>query len=95
MAKHQALEHEEQEPEFIFKLVSYHRSSLNRQVREAVRIRRWGEGVVLNSKSEFNRCKLGRLTLEEEEKSIISTAKKMENTKESGEEGRPECPTTV
>ena len=47
-----------------------HRTALNRQVREAVRIRRRGgaEGGVLNSKSEFNRSHIPRLMLEVEEK---------------------------
>ena len=40
---------------------------------------KWGEDVVLNSKSEFNRCILGRLTLGEEEKSIISSIKEGKN----------------
>ena len=36
---------------------------LTRQIHEAVRLQRWGESVALNSKCEFNRCKIGRLTL--------------------------------
>ena len=55
------------------RLVKSFKSSLTRQVSEAVRMKRWGEEVVLNSKSEFNRCILGRLTIGEEEKSIISS----------------------
>ena len=43
-------------------------SALARQVGEAVRIAEWGEEVVLNSKSEFNRCQLGRLTTGDEKK---------------------------
>ena len=68
IAKHQAMEHVEEEPEFIFKIVSYHRSSLNRQVREAVRIRRrGGAGQILNSKAEYNRCHIPRLVVEKED----------------------------
>ena len=37
-------------------------------VHEAVRIQRWGEDVVLNSKGEYNRCKIGRLTLGDDHK---------------------------
>ena len=65
--KHHILHHQgEGEPDFHMRVVGVYRSALTRQVAEAVRIRRWGEGVVLNSKSEFNRCQLGRLTLEED-----------------------------
>ena len=41
---------------------------MERQVSEAVRIgRRGGAGAVLNSKSEYNRCYIPRLRLEEDE----------------------------
>ena len=41
------------EPRFVVKPVKYFRSALKRQVAEAVRIRRRGEGSVLNSKAEY------------------------------------------
>ena len=67
MARHQAMVHEGEDPEFIFKVVSHHRTALNRQVREAIRIgRRGGAGRILNSKSEFNRCHIPHLVVEEE-----------------------------
>ena len=68
--KHQVLEHNGEQGNFMFKIVSMHRTALNRQVKEAVRIRRRGgaEGGVLNSKSEFNRSHIPRLVLEVEEK---------------------------
>ena len=54
--KHQLLTHQGEEPEFIVRAVSFHKTALDRQVSEAVRIkRRGGEGRVLNSKAEFNR----------------------------------------
>ena len=69
MVKHQSLVHPGEPPAFHFKLVSSHRSALSRQVREAVRIRRrGGAGQILNSKSEFNRCHIPRLVVEEEDK---------------------------
>ena len=46
------------------KVVGFHQSALSRQVGEAVRISRRGGEAVLNSKSEFSRCKISRLTLE-------------------------------
>ena len=45
---------------------SFSLTILTRQLAEAVRIQRWGERVVLNSKSEYKRCKIGRLTIGEE-----------------------------
>ena len=62
--------------------VKYYNSALARQVGEAVRIAEWGEEVVLNSKSEFNRCQLGRLTLGEEQKvpsSVVEEEKRKED----------------
>ena len=48
--------------------VSFHRSALSRQAAEAVRIRRrGGEGSILNSKGEFNRCFIPRLMIMEED----------------------------
>ena len=52
----------------MFKVVSSHRTALNRQIREAVRIRRRGGAAsILNSKSEFNRCQIPRLVVEIED----------------------------
>ena len=68
MAKHQLLEHRGEPPQFQFKVVSYHRSALSRQVKEAVRIKqRGGESNILNSRSEYNRCHITRLVVEEED----------------------------
>ena len=53
------------QPVFHLRPVSYHRTALDRQVAEAVRIRRRGEGCVLNSKMEYNRCSIARLSLPE------------------------------
>ena len=49
------------EPDFVMKVIKYHRSALSRQIGEAIRIQR--RGLVLNSKAEFNRCKITRLSL--------------------------------
>ena len=46
----------------VFKVVKYHKTALSRQVGEAIRLRRRGEHV-LNSKGEYNRCQIQRLTL--------------------------------
>ena len=42
MLKHQAMEHAGEPPQFVFKIVGQHKAALNRQIREAVRIRRRG-----------------------------------------------------
>ena len=59
------------EPNFVLKVVGYHRTALSRQVGEAVRIAK--KGPILNSKAEFNRCKITRLTLGEEEEETTET----------------------
>ena len=43
------------------RVVEFYKSALSRQVGEAIRIRR--RGLTLNSKGEFNRCSIPRLTL--------------------------------
>ena len=54
--------------EFVMRMVSRAKTALERQTKEAVRIRRrGGEGAILNSKAEFNRCYIPQLKLEEEE----------------------------
>ena len=66
--KHQLLHHQGADPEFIVRVVDYKKTALTRQLGEAVRIRRrGGEGAVLNSKGEFNRCRIPRLVVEETE----------------------------
>ena len=66
MVKHMTQYHEGREPQFIMRVVEYHRSALSRQTGEAVRImRRGGAGSVLNSRAEFNRCYIPRLRVEE------------------------------
>ena len=76
------------EPSFHLRAVGYYNTALSRQVAEAVRIAEWGEEVVLNSKSEFNRCQLGRLTLEKEQKPVDPVAIEEECEVECLEEQR-------
>ena len=50
------------------RMVTQSKTALERQVGEAIRIRRrGGAGAVLNSKSEFNSCHIPRLRVEDEE----------------------------
>ena len=55
MLKHQILVHDgEDPPDFVMRIIKSSRTALERQVGEAVRIRRrGGEGAILNSKSEY------------------------------------------
>jgi hypothetical protein len=50
------------------KVVKYYRNALSKQVGEAIRIQR--RGLTLNSKGEYNRCHITRLTLGDEELDI-------------------------
>ena len=77
MVKHQALVNVGEPPRFLFKVVSSHRTALNRQIREAVRIRRrGGAGNILNSRAEYNRCHIPRLVVEEDD---VESREKTEN----------------
>ena len=68
MYKHWLLHHPgEEEPKFIMKIVQFHRTALSRQVGEAVRIAKRGRDTpLLNSRGEYNRCSIVRLSLEQE-----------------------------
>ena len=79
MNKHQIMEHNGEQPEFIFKLISSHKTALSRQIKEAVRIRRrGGASQILNSRSEFNRCHIPRLVVEEEDEDSREQRLKLE-----------------
>ena len=47
------------------KVLNFYRTALSRQVGEAVRIHK--RGLVLNSKSEYSRCSISRLSLDQQE----------------------------
>ena len=64
-------------------------SALTRQVGEAVRIaKRGGEGQILNSKAKFDRCKIPRLVVEEQEEKEMEKQMEQElaSTKKNIEE---------
>ena len=64
MWKHRVLHHQGEETPFTLKAVGFFKTALSRQTAEAVRIRRrGGEGAILNSKAEYNRCFIPRLTV--------------------------------
>ena len=85
MLEHQSVAHrgEQASPEFHFRVVKKCQSSLERQVREAVRIQM--RGNVLNKKGMYNRCKLTRLVVDsewEERMWLESWAKRVVNADE-------------
>ena len=71
--RHQNQEHGGDEaPKFVMRMVKSYRTALSRQIGEAVRImERGGAGSILNSKSEFDRCRIPRLVMEEEDEEQI------------------------
>ena len=81
--KHWVLDHPEMEgdPQFRLKIVSSFSDPLTRQLAEAVRIEQRG-AEILNSKSEFSRCRIPRLRLDMDEwqtkKKNISTLQEEE-----------------
>ena len=52
-------------PKFKFKILASFQDPLTRQIAESVRIEGAGEGI-LNSKSEYSRCRVPRLRLDME-----------------------------
>ena len=68
MVKHWVCDHPDllEPPKFKFRIVRSFQDPLTRQLAEAVRIERSGENI-LNSKSEFNRCRIPRLKINLEE----------------------------
>ena len=61
--------------------VRFYRSALSRQVGEAVRIRRrGGAGNILNSKTEYDRCKIPRLVVQEEDEEQLRKEEEQEIT---------------
>ena len=82
MCKHAENEHHGQEkPSFAMKVVKTHFGAFARQVHEAVRIRR-KEAIILNSKGEYSRCQLPRLTVLMGEK-VQDTEEKAQNNNDA------------
>ena len=65
MVEHVGEAHQGEAPEFKFKVVRGFKTSLDRQVAEAIRIEMRG-GAALNRRGEFNRCKITRLGIDKE-----------------------------
>ena len=82
--KHWVLDHPSllDPPRFKIKVVSSYRDPLNRQVGEAVRIEMRG-GNTLNSKTEYNRCRIPRLVIDQEVWQIMRKKQKEINDEET------------
>ena len=66
MLKHIVDKHGETNPdnvEFRMMVLQYHRTALERQVSELIKIQTYRKHHILNSKSEYNRCAVPRLGL--------------------------------
>ena len=66
MLKHYLTNHSEESPQemiFRMKILCFKRSAYERQIHESVLIQQNRNHLLLNSKSEFNRCSLPRLTV--------------------------------
>ena len=79
MWRHQEMVHGGEPADFTMRVVGSYKSALSRQIGEAVRIRRrGGEGSILNSKSEYNRCHIPRLRVEDKEEEKKRDKKELE-----------------
>ena len=77
--KHQVDVHGGAPPKFYMRVVRFYKTALSRQIGEAVRIRRrGGGGSILNSKAEFDRCKIPRLVVEEQEEEPANAKEEQE-----------------
>ena len=89
--KHQEVHHKGAgKPQFHLRAVKFYRTALGRQVGEAVRIRRRGEGNLLNSRAEFNRCQITRLNLPQAVITATTNPPALEDNCPEREEGREE-----
>ena len=79
------------EPSFPLSPVRFTKTALTRQIMEAVLVQRWGEEKLLNSKAEFNRSKISRLTLGDEEKRILRPGVPPDLGEEGDEKLQGEC----
>ena len=75
MFKHFSIEHQNDEkPEFSMKVIKTHQSALNRQIHEAILILS-NESVIINSRGEYNRCQLPRLSVMMGESEVVKKDK--------------------
>ena len=72
--KHMMNHHPDEAPDFSFKLDKSHRSSLHRQLSEAIKIDETPVDELMNSKSEFGSNSVPRVTIEDEHSKVNNTS---------------------
>ena len=84
MAKHHVIEHPDKEGKlkFAMKVLKCYRTAFARQVHEAVVIQLNEKNGIMNSKGEFNRCKLPRLSVMMGRKEILEKIETQEQMSE-------------
>ena len=70
--KHNVVHHQGEKGQYNMSVLRQHKKPLGRQIQEAVEIESSTADIILNSKGEFNTCKLPRITLEVGER-ILAT----------------------
>ena len=84
--KHETTDHAaEAPPEFKFNVIATYKSALTRQIAEAVMIRRRGDKI-LNSKGMYNRCRLPRLMVEDQDQGRRIEEEEFKTRREKQEE---------
>ena len=68
--KHWLNRHGGEKTKFFFKILKFFSSALERQVGEAVRILQTGAERILNSRGEYNRCKLPQITANDDDEEV-------------------------
>ena len=87
--KHTIQHHEGEDYEsvsFLMKAIKFHKSSYERQIHESVMIQNNRKHHLLNSKSEFNRYALQRITIKMGEKELKGIEKEIEEERKIEEE---------
>ena len=66
MLKHVVIHHPRMNPEdvsFKMRIISSHKSAFERQLKEAVLIQKYSNTTLMNSKTEYNRCSVPRISI--------------------------------
>ena len=89
MLKHFILKHQDDRPEemiFRMKVICFKKSAYERQVHESILIQQNRHHHLLNSKSEYNRCSLPRLTVKVGEREMEEVVRKSKEEQQTEDE---------
>ena len=90
MLKHAVIHHPKMDPsivDFKMRILSSHKSAFERQIREAVLIQKYSGKTLMNSKTEYNRCSIPRITVKmdnrkaEEDPNVVTEKHAVEEIK--------------